>query len=139
MSLDVLCRPRRADPCRARKPCWTRIAGFELHRGILALGRKAGAAVDLDKLLDGLPDRRPWWSRPSGIGNHDNVGGLFRNAAAFGAAAVLLDPDLLRPLLPQGDPRLGRRGAAHALASRPDADRHDRGCCSGPGIRGAWR
>jgi tRNA G18 (ribose-2'-O)-methylase SpoU len=27
----------------------------------------------------------------SGIGNHDNMGGLFRNAAAFGAAAVFLD------------------------------------------------
>jgi tRNA G18 (ribose-2'-O)-methylase SpoU len=26
-----------------------------------------------------------------GIGNHDNIGGLFRNAAAFGAGAVLLD------------------------------------------------
>lgn len=26
-----------------------------------------------------------------GIGNHDNMGGLFRNAAAFGADAVLLD------------------------------------------------
>jgi tRNA G18 (ribose-2'-O)-methylase SpoU len=27
----------------------------------------------------------------SDIGNHDNIGGLYRNAAAFGAAAVLLD------------------------------------------------
>ncbi|MBA4787726.1 MAG: RNA methyltransferase, partial [Brevundimonas sp.] len=26
-----------------------------------------------------------------GVGNHDNMGGLFRNAAAFGARAVLLD------------------------------------------------
>ncbi|MDP1270955.1 TrmH family RNA methyltransferase, partial [Klebsiella pneumoniae] len=26
-----------------------------------------------------------------GIGNHDNMGGLFRNAAAFGVGAVLLD------------------------------------------------
>ena len=33
-----------------------------------------------------------------GIGNHDNMGGLFRNAAAFGVDAVLLDPDCCDPL-----------------------------------------
>jgi tRNA G18 (ribose-2'-O)-methylase SpoU len=29
----------------------------------------------------------------SGIANHDNMGGIFRNAAAFGVAAILLDAD----------------------------------------------
>ena len=33
----------------------------------------------------------------SGIGNHDNMGGLFRNAAAFGARAVLLDSTCCDP------------------------------------------
>ena len=33
-----------------------------------------------------------------GISNHDNMGGLFRNAAAFGAGAVLLDPGCCDPL-----------------------------------------
>ena len=33
-----------------------------------------------------------------GLSNHDNLGGLFRNAAAFGAAAVLLDPTSCDPL-----------------------------------------
>ena len=33
-----------------------------------------------------------------GIANHDNVGGLFRNAAAFGAAGVLLDTGSADPL-----------------------------------------
>ena len=33
-----------------------------------------------------------------GIGNHDNMGGLFRNAAAFGADAVLLDQGCCDPL-----------------------------------------
>ena len=33
-----------------------------------------------------------------GISNHDNMGGLFRNAAAFGAGAVLLDPSSCDPL-----------------------------------------
>jgi tRNA G18 (ribose-2'-O)-methylase SpoU len=33
-----------------------------------------------------------------GIANHDNMGGIFRNAAAFGADAVLLDADCCDPL-----------------------------------------
>ena len=33
-----------------------------------------------------------------GIANHDNMGGLFRNAAAFGADAVLIDADCCDPL-----------------------------------------
>ena len=33
-----------------------------------------------------------------GVSNHDNVGGLFRNAAAFGADAVLLDGSCCDPL-----------------------------------------
>ena len=33
-----------------------------------------------------------------GLANHDNVGGVFRNAAAFGADAVLLDAKACDPL-----------------------------------------
>jgi tRNA G18 (ribose-2'-O)-methylase SpoU len=33
-----------------------------------------------------------------GIANHDNMGGLLRNAAAFGVSAVLLDPHCCDPL-----------------------------------------
>ena len=55
-----------------------------------------------------------------GLANHDNVGGIFRNAAAFGADAVLLDDDLLRSALPQGDPRVGRRRAGGSLHQKPD-------------------
>ena len=33
-----------------------------------------------------------------GIANHDNLGGIFRNAAAFAADAVLLDADCCNPL-----------------------------------------
>ncbi|AYG95942.1 RNA methyltransferase [Brevundimonas naejangsanensis] len=65
------------------------VAGFDLHRGILALGRKP-EPVDAGALLDGLPERAVVVAA-CGIGNHDNIGGLFRNAAAFGAGAVLLD------------------------------------------------
>ena len=71
------------------------IAGFHLHRGILALGGKppaqgleaclAGAAADAVVVV------------ACGIGNHDNMGGVFRNAAAFGATAVLLDAHCCDP------------------------------------------
>lgn len=65
------------------------IAGFHLHRGILALGEKP-PAVPLAQRLAGLP-RRALLVLACGLANHDNMGGVFRNAAAFGADAVLLD------------------------------------------------
>jgi len=72
------------------------IVGYELHRGILALAEKA-PAVAPDALLAGLPERALVLVLV-GIGNHDNMGGLFRNAAAFGVDAVLLDPTCCDPL-----------------------------------------
>ena len=66
-----------------------RIAGFDLHRGLLALGEKP-AAGSVESVLESLPEQAVVLAC-SGIGNHDNMGGLFRNAAAFGAAAVLRD------------------------------------------------
>ena len=65
-----------------------RIAGFPLHRGILALGEKP-RSTGVDDLLAGAGETAVVVA--SAIGNHDNMGGLFRNAAAFGAHAVLLD------------------------------------------------
>ena len=79
----------------ARQPVLDRIAGFELHRGILALGEKPAPP----SLAELLADVRPQdvFVVASGIGNHDNMGGLFRNAAAFGAKAVLLDATCCDP------------------------------------------
>jgi tRNA G18 (ribose-2'-O)-methylase SpoU len=65
------------------------IAGFPLHRGILAVGEKP-AAADPGALLGG-PDQDAVVVAVCGVGNHDNMGGIFRAAAAFGAGAVLLD------------------------------------------------
>ena len=65
------------------------IAGFPLHRGILALGEKPPTAP-LEALIEGLGDQA-LVVLACGTGNHDNMGGIFRNAAAFGADAVLLD------------------------------------------------
>lgn len=87
---DVLAAwPASAPVHVAAQPVLDAIAGFHLHRGILALGRKP-APVALPDLLAGLPPDAVVVGA-CGIGNHDNMGGLFRNAAAFGAGAVLLD------------------------------------------------
>ncbi|MFZ5668333.1 MAG: TrmH family RNA methyltransferase [Pseudomonadota bacterium] len=72
------------------------VAGFPMHRGVLALAGRAPAA-DADALLTGLSDGALVMALV-GIANHDNMGGLFRNAAAFGVDAVLLDPTCCDPL-----------------------------------------
>ncbi|TIW91569.1 MAG: RNA methyltransferase, partial [Mesorhizobium sp.] len=72
------------------------IAGFHMHRGILAMGRK-GVQQSAEAMLDALP-ARALVVVLVGIANHDNVGSIFRNAAAFGADAVLLDPTCCDPL-----------------------------------------
>jgi tRNA G18 (ribose-2'-O)-methylase SpoU len=69
-------------------------AGFAIHRGYLALGRYA-PAEPLDQVL-GRPRLR--LMALSAIANVDNIGGLMRNAAAFGIDAVLLDGDCCDPL-----------------------------------------
>lgn len=73
------------------------IAGFHLHRGVLALGRVPQQAPDIDALVAGLPERALVLAG-CGISNHDNAGSLFRNAAAFGADAVFLDETSCDPL-----------------------------------------
>ena len=84
-----------------------RIAGFPIHRGVLALAQRrpepepmallaqVGAAVIVE-----------------GVNDHENLGAIFRNAAALGAGAVLLDPGLLRPAVPPLGASVGRAGAA---------------------------
>ena len=69
------------------------VSGYPLHRGALASAERRtlddpGALVrgaDLVVVTEGLND-------------HENLGALFRNAAAFGADTVLLDPTSCDPL-----------------------------------------
>jgi tRNA G18 (ribose-2'-O)-methylase SpoU len=70
------------------------IAGFNIHRGCLALGKRpAAATLDLPSLstLQRVVVLE-------GVNNPDNVGGIFRSAAAFGADLVVLGPDCGDPL-----------------------------------------
>lgn len=69
------------------------VAGFPLHRGVLACAQKGTALAPAAMLTS---------ARTIlvliGLSNHDNVGACFRNAAAFGADAVLLDEACCDPL-----------------------------------------
>lgn len=72
------------------------IAGFPMHRGLLGIGE-----VPAD--IDAIPDEAIIgnWKTVivlAGLSNHDNVGAVFRNAAAFGADAVLIDSGTCDPL-----------------------------------------
>jgi len=71
------------------------VSGFDFHRGCLAVGER-GAEPPLDALIE-APDARLLVLLEE-VANPDNVGGVFRNALAFGAAAVLLSPGCADPL-----------------------------------------
>jgi len=73
-----------------------RIAGFALHRGILAIGRRV-EAPSADALLAALEGPGDVLLL-SAIANHDNMGGIFRNAAGFGVKAIVLDAECCDPL-----------------------------------------
>ncbi len=70
------------------------VAGFPIHRGYLALGRYAPR----QSLTDVLTGDRACVLVLSAIANVDNMGGLMRNAAAFGVDAVILDATCCDPL-----------------------------------------
>lgn len=72
------------------------IAGFNMHRGVLALGRREGAPAR-DALIASLPASSLVLAA-CGISNHDNMGALFRNAAAFGVDAVVMDEASCDPM-----------------------------------------
>ena len=72
------------------------VAGFAIHRGLLAVGRREPMASAAELLRNAGPVATVLGL--VGLANHDNVGGVFRNAAAFGADAVLLDETSCDPL-----------------------------------------
>ncbi len=71
------------------------VAGFPLHRGALALAERTQAP----SIREILPETGPATVLVLiGLSNHDNVGACFRNAAALGADAILLDETSCDPL-----------------------------------------
>lgn len=72
------------------------LVGFPFHRGCLAAAER-GNPLGLDDLL---PNARLLVALEH-VTNPDNVGGVFRNAAAFGADAVILSSQCGDPLYPK--------------------------------------
>jgi tRNA G18 (ribose-2'-O)-methylase SpoU len=70
------------------------VAGFNIHRGCLALAERpvipslADLPLDAARLVVVM----------EGVNNPDNVGGIFRSASAFGVDAVILGPSCSDPL-----------------------------------------
>ncbi len=94
---DVLCRFDADTPVYVcDRTVIDRIAGFPMHRGVLAVGR-IGQPETLETLLARSGDTC-LALLCCGISNHDNLGSLFRNAAAFGADFVCLDGQCCDPL-----------------------------------------
>ncbi|MAB83920.1 MAG: RNA methyltransferase [Phycisphaerae bacterium] len=76
------------------------VAGFHVHRGVLAAGvRPEASDLELDAALGHLrKTERCTLLLAEGITNVDNMGSLFRNAAALGVDGVVLDPSCCDPL-----------------------------------------
>src|SRR3954469_8414213 len=96
------------------------IAGYDVHRGCLALVRRpAPSSVDsvvaAATLLVVIEE----------VANADNIGGIFRNAAAFGADGVLLSPGCCDPLYRKAIRT--SMGAALTLRLRPPLPATGRG------------
>ena len=91
-SRDVLDRTD-APVYLADQPLMNAIAGFNIHRGCLAL---AARPPERRSIARGRSRARVLILE--GVSNPDNVGGLFRSAEAFGVDLVVLGPDCGDPL-----------------------------------------
>jgi tRNA G18 (ribose-2'-O)-methylase SpoU len=77
--------------------------GFALHRGVVAVANRPTATSSARLLANAAGTSASEGSPPlvavlEGLNDHENIGALFRNAAAFGVAGVLLDPTCADPL-----------------------------------------
>ena len=77
-----------------RNDAFQAITGFNMHRGCLALVERPTPPPGVQDVIAGAHRLIVL----DGVTNADNVGGVFRNAAAFGVDGVLLSPDSCDPL-----------------------------------------
>ncbi len=78
----------------ARNDLIRNVVGYNFHRGCMGVAER-GTALGLDDLLATSPRTIVVCER---LSNPDNVGGVFRNAMAFGAGGVVLSPGCADPL-----------------------------------------
>ena len=72
------------------------VTGFNIHRGCLALVERP-APRSVEQVLIAARDAFRLVVLEN-VANADNIGGVFRNAAAFGAGGILLSPGCCDPL-----------------------------------------
>jgi tRNA G18 (ribose-2'-O)-methylase SpoU len=95
-ALEAMLAAARVPIYICEAPDFLSITGHDIHRGCLALVERP-ARMTVDAILASLPPITTVIVL-EGVTNADNVGGVFRNAAAFGAGGVLLDPTCCDPL-----------------------------------------
>ncbi len=72
------------------------LAGYNIHRGCLAIGLRT-PTLGVEAVVP-APGEPAWLLGLEGLADADNVGACFRNAAAFGIQAVVLDAGCADPL-----------------------------------------
>lgn len=77
----------------AGRELFDRIAGYPVHRGVLALAERPAERDPTEVVA-----ARRLVLVVEAVNDFENVGAIFRNAAAFGAGAVILDPRTADPL-----------------------------------------
>lgn len=94
-ALEAVLASRDADVVTYLCPpsLFVELTGYDFHRGCLALVRRPVLPLPED-----LAARSRALIVLEGVANADNVGGVFRNAAAFGVDGVLLNPTSSDPL-----------------------------------------
>ncbi|MCP4037954.1 MAG: RNA methyltransferase [bacterium] len=104
---------------RARQEVFNQIVGFDLHRGCLAVG-DTGVATSPEMLLQSGGEGQSTLAILEGLTNTENIGGIFRNAMAFGVDGVLLCPRSCDPLYRQSI-RVSMGGTLRVPHARFDA------------------
>ena len=114
----------------------TEVTGVHFHRGVLAVAERP----QLPSVEELVADARTVLVLEA-VNDHENIGALFRNAAAFGVDAVVLDPTTADPLYR----RSTRVSMGHVEASAsprcrsPPMATPSRSGASWPTRRSAWR
>lgn len=80
----------------ADKTLMREIGGFDFHQGCLGLIERP-ISLNPASVIASSEAPSPLVALEK-VGNPDNIGGIFRNAAAFGASALLLSPGCSDPL-----------------------------------------
>lgn len=100
LGTELAALPPNTPVCVVEQSLASAIAGYKIHRGVLATCyRPTAAALTLDSAIGHLRGRdRLTLVLAERLFDVDNVGALFRNAAAFGVDGMVLDRHCCDPL-----------------------------------------